>query len=124
MDDAEVYRQGKVLLFISKVVIWTWTWLVIWILGIIALIFFNEPLLFGIAFAIFFPSSAFYIFMAFRIKCQGCNKFVTVHPLTTPKFVTANTVKGINGWSGIILNVLLYKKFTCMHCGRKFVIEI
>ena len=116
------FPQSKLILFTSKLVLWTWFWLVLFLLGFIGGIVFKN-LYFWSPLIIFLPSSLLYAVLAFIIKCPNCNKAVTVQSGNLPEYANENKVKGLSGWTGIILNVRFNKKFTCMHCGMKYTIN-
>jgi len=123
MNDVLVFKHSKRLIFASRIVIWCWFWLALIIIGMVPLFLFRS-LWFIIPCVVFFPSALPYLIIAFSIRCQNCNKFVTVQPFKQPPYADENKIKGINGWSGIILNVLFNKKFSCMHCGQKYLIRL
>ena len=123
MENAQVFDKSKTLLLASRIVIWTWFWLALLVLGLLSVFIFKKVFLFLVPLVIFLPSALIYAVLAFRMRCQGCNRFVTVQPIKTPPFADENNVKGFNGWAGIILNVFFNRKFTCMHCGKKYEIK-
>ena len=122
MEAEVVFNESKKLLFTSRLVIWTWCWLALLTLSLPAIFVLRSVVPFFATLGIFLPSAIFYAILAFRIRCQNCNKFVTVQPMANPPYINENRIKGFNGWAGIILNVFINRKFVCMHCGTKYLI--
>jgi hypothetical protein len=123
MEDEIIFYKSKVLLFTIRLVIWIWCWAALLILAFIPLFVFKIKLPFIAILLLFFTSAVFYSFLAFSIRCQNCNKFVTVQPLAIPPYSNENKIMGFSGWSGIILNVFKNRRFVCMHCGKKYLIK-
>jgi len=57
--------------------------------------------------------------LAFTLYCQSCRRHLLVQWTTEPPF--AEKQHGLNGWSAIILRVLMRKSFRCMYCGQRYV---
>ena len=114
------FPQSNLLLFTSKFVLWAWFWWALTIIGVFGGIILENIYIFLGPLIILLPSGIVYGVLAFIIKCQNCNKAVTVQPFKLPAYADENKIKGLSGWSGIILNVFFNRKFTCMHCGTKY----
>lgn len=116
------FPQSTLLYITSKIVLWTWCWLVLSIVGMIGGVV-TQIDYFLFPWIIFLPSALVYGVLAFIIKCPTCKKAVTVQPVKLPPYAKKNNIYGFSGWSGIILNVFFNKKFICMHCGSRFKID-
>ena len=57
--------------------------------------------------------------LAFSLRCQSCRRHLLVQWSTEPPF--AEKQHGLDGWSAIILRVLMRKNFRCMYCGQCYV---
>lgn len=122
-ESSSPFPQSKLLLFVSKMVICAWGVIAIGLIGALTSTVTKNLYIFLGSVSILMPIVITYLVLAFMIKCTNCHKAITIQSFTTPPYVNANKIKGIIGWSGIILNVILNKKFTCMHCGTNYKIN-
>ena len=67
----------------------------------------------------FFVSALLYAAVAISLRCENCARRITVQWRMEPPPFSIKFCK-MEGWSSIILQVLLKNRFVCMHCGKKY----
>ena len=75
--------------------------------------------LFVAAFGAFLVSALGYMCIAFQIRCASCDLHILVQRTTVPPY--QETYFGMEGWTSIILRVLMRKPFRCMYCVQRYV---
>lgn len=68
--------------------------------------------------ALLFLFAALYLPLAILLRCPQCNRHVTVQWTTNPPY--SEKVRGLNGWSAVIVSAAIDRKFRCMYCGQRF----
>jgi hypothetical protein len=62
-----------------------------------------------------------YLISGIQLKCVNCKKRIFVQVVERPPYSVK--FRGLTGWSSIVLQVLILKSFTCMHCGQVHTIK-
>lgn len=103
--------------FASSCVLMSWLCMLALLIGIVMLFVGIESMHFRIAciFSAMFMAMLYFI-TGIQLKCANCKKRIFVQVVERPAYNIK--FKGLNGWSSIVLQVLILKKFTCMHCGQ------
>jgi hypothetical protein len=115
--DVVKFTNPKAIIFASSCALIGWLCMFALLLSILMLFAGFESKLFLIIsiFSLLFMAALYFI-SGIQLRCVNCKKriFVQVieHPPHSIKF------KGLTGWSSIVLQVLILKSFTCMHCGQ------
>jgi hypothetical protein len=111
------FPNPKKIAFASSCVLMAWLCMLASLFSILVMFAGIESKLFLIVsiFSLLFMS-AVYLISGIQLKCVNCKKRVFVQVVEKPPHSVK--FKGLTGWSSVVLQVLVLKKFTCMHCGQ------
>jgi hypothetical protein len=115
--EMDSYPKPQLLVINSWVVIITWFFLATFLISLLVVALGMGAVFFGLLALIpFLLFAMLHIALSFKLRC---NKMVTVQGLA-PLHANARKRKYLNAWSTVVLDILIERKFTCLHCGRLY----
>jgi hypothetical protein len=118
-----VYPKSGLALLDARVVAFSWvllvgaiTTLLLW--QITAII---SGAVFGFVLATFGATVVAHLILSYLHICPGCGKhpmiqgFGSIHPNAVPQ-------SKLEGWAGVVVNVLRRRRLVCIHCGAEYAI--
>ena len=119
-----VYPKSGVALLDARIVAATWAALLA--LALSLLLFIVLPTLAWPIVKIVGPAfillAAAHVVFSLKHKCPVCSKrpkiqgFAPVHP-------GSKSQSALEGWGGVVMNILRRRKLVCIHCGTEFRVE-
>jgi hypothetical protein len=67
----------------------------------------------------FFLAVGVHLILAFLHQCPSCGKHPTIQGFTPPHPASLGQSKA-DGWAGVVMSVVLRKRFVCIHCGVEY----
>ncbi len=111
------FPNPKKIAFASSCVVMAWLCMLASLISILIMFVGLESKLFLIvSISSLLFMAAVYLVSGIQLKCVNCKKRIFVQVVEKPPHSVK--FKGLTGWSSIVLQVLVLKKFTCMHCGQ------
>ncbi len=118
--EMEAYPKPQLLILNSWVVVISWFFLCSFLISSLLVVFGIGEAFFGLlAFIPFLLFLMLHTALSFKLRCPACKKMVTVQGLA-PTHANARKRKYLNAWSTVVLDILIERKFTCLHCGRLY----
>ena len=115
------YSQANRIRFASISVIIAWVSLLTFVLAIGAsALHILNPVVIAWAVLSLVVFFSFYVIAAIFLKCDKCRRrmlFQWSNQIIPP---FSEKIFGMTGWAGIVLKVVIRKKFRCMYCGQKY----
>jgi hypothetical protein len=115
------YPKARLLRADAVSVLATWLFLGLsGLLWLIALVWsFDVDSALKLAVWAFFLAAGGHVALAYSHQCPGCGKHPTVQGFAPPHPASLGQSR-VQGWAGVVLSVLLEKRFVCIHCGTEF----
>ncbi len=60
-----------------------------------------------------------YVLLALQLRCPSCSRRFLIEDLK-PKHPAAHKLPWLDHWATTAIDVVRWKKFTCMYCGQEF----
>ena len=116
------FVSPKRIIFASSCALMCWLCMLAALISIImSFIGFESTLFLIVSFLSFLFMAIVYSISGIPLKCVNCKKRIFVQVVERPPY--SIKYKGLTGWSSIVLQVLMLKSFTCMHCGQVHTIK-
>ncbi|MET0983163.1 MAG: hypothetical protein ABWY02_13760 [Telluria sp.] len=73
----------------------------------------------AVALGAFFLAAGVHVTLAFLHKCPSCAKHPTIQGFKPPHPASLGQSRA-QGWAGVVMSVVLQKRFVCIHCGAEY----
>lgn len=67
-------------------------------------------------------AGAMYLFFAFTLRCENCDKRLLLDH-NEAKHPTAKKKRGLDYWASAVIDMLRNRQLTCMHCGERYLVR-
>jgi hypothetical protein len=116
-ESAVKFAYPKAIIFASSCALIGWLFMFVFLIAIVFLFAgVEDKLLLVVSLLSFLFMALVYLISSIQLKCVNCKKRLFVQAVERPPY--SIKFKGLTGWSSIVLQVLILKSFTCMHCGQ------
>jgi len=120
----QAYPQSKLILVDAITVVIAWLALLT-CLGLLALGFFSswkpDEFWLKVSGAVFVVFAVLHVILALFHACPSCGKHPTVQGFSPPH-ENSTSIGGMDGWASVVWSVVTRRRFTCIHCGAKFIV--
>ena len=120
------FSRWRLLLFTSRMVLTAWFFWIVFTVSIIGIDLiqgqvgsFRQYIIYAASFVAIY--SVVCAILVFSHRCDNCEKVLLAEYLEKHKNFKAR--KYLGGWGTVVVDVVLTRKFTCMHCGTRYRVE-